>query len=696
TTDFTGVTGYKFDIHETSATETESLQLSAGIGLSDLRFFKLKKTLFNAEDLQIWIDDDLITIYDQYDRNTADVTAKIETLIMGDGVTSIDLTTAHLTFEALETQTNVAGTTINDTLIINGIDAAGQSAFGYAGDDTYSLITDLSGADAYRYHIYEDAANGIDQLQFNNGTMEGDFRFFRLKNTIFNAEDLQIWIGDDLITVYNQYDRNTGDITARIESLLLGDGVTTIDLTQGLTFTGTSAAENVAGTTMDDVLIGLEGADTLFGYAGTDSADYSASDAAVTVNLTTGVNTGGHADGDMLNDIENLTGSAFDDRLTGDNLVNNVLYGGDGADKLYGRGGDDSLFGELGDDKLNGGLGADILNGSFGFDAAMYDLASSAVSVSLMTGTGTLGEALGDTLISIERLVGSDFDDVLEGDNNSNRLEGGDGADTLTGHGGFDKLLGGAGADIMDGGADFDTVTYEQSNAAVQINLTTGVHTGGYAAGDVISNVERYVGSGFNDTLTGSAATDRLEGGDGDDALFGMDGNDILYGNAGADSFDGGAGRDIVYYDRDVTGVTVDLALGVGVGGEAAGDTYTSIEIVKGSHHNDTLWGDTEFNNLFGNDGDDILGGREGDDTIQGQGGADTFVIQTGWDKERIKDFENGVDHFDVSDFGLTQADAVSMAFAFGTGWAINFGGGDVLIVENALLSDVSTDDFIV
>src|SRR5213078_1917485 len=88
-----------------------------------------------------------------------------------------------------------------------------------------------------------------------------------------------------------------------------------------------SGIENITGSAYDDtitgdananVLSGGAGADTLIGGGGTDTADYSASASAVTVNLTTNVNTGGDAQGDSLSGIENLTGSAYDDTLTGD------------------------------------------------------------------------------------------------------------------------------------------------------------------------------------------------------------------------------------------------------------------------------------------------------------------------------------------------------------------------------------------
>ena len=115
--------------------------------------------------------------------------------------------------------------------------------------------------------------------------------------------------------------------------------------------------ENAVGTKFDDILIGnaldnkLEGGagndtlrgggqgDHLDGGSGGDTADYSTSDEAVSVSLAVGA----ASDGDLLFNIENVTGSAHDDTLTGDRR-NNVLKGGPGDDTLDGGPGTDFAY----------------------------------------------------------------------------------------------------------------------------------------------------------------------------------------------------------------------------------------------------------------------------------------------------------------------------------------------------------------
>lgn len=212
------------------------------------------------------------------------------------------------------------------------------------------------------------------------------------------------------------------------------------------TLIGEVGADTLIGGVGTDTLIGGVGADTLQGGSDSDTASYAFGSAAITVNLTAGTGTQGEANGDVLLDIENVTGSAFADNITGNNLAN-TLDGGMGADNLSGGGGNDSLLGGDGIDNLIGGAGADNLNGGNGTDTAFYTFAPLAVTVNLTTGTGTLGEAAGDVLSNIENLTGSNFNDSLTGSSVSNVLVGNNGNDTLNGGAGQDTLTGGAGND---------------------------------------------------------------------------------------------------------------------------------------------------------------------------------------------------------------------------------------------------------
>ena len=123
---------------------------------------------------------------------------------------------------------------------------------------------------------------------------------------------------------------------------------------------GSVASDVLIGDSGDNLIGGDAGADHIDGGGGVDTASYDGSDAGVTVTLVAGTaGTGGHAEGDMLRNIENLTGSAEDDNLTGDSM-NNILSGGNGADTLVGGAGNDTIVPGMGaDTTLTGGEGAD-------------------------------------------------------------------------------------------------------------------------------------------------------------------------------------------------------------------------------------------------------------------------------------------------------------------------------------------------
>ncbi|WP_280283589.1 DUF5801 repeats-in-toxin domain-containing protein [Pseudomonas sp. BN415] len=111
------------------------------------------------------------------------------------------------------------------------------------------------------------------------------------------------------------------------------------------------------------------------------------------------------------------------------------------SDVIHGTSGSDHLSGMAGDDVLVGGLGNDVMDGGIGSDTVSYDGANVGVAVDLaLIGQQNTGGGGLDTLIDIENLLGSRFDDVLTGNNGDN---------ILAGNGGDDLLNGGAGADTF-------------------------------------------------------------------------------------------------------------------------------------------------------------------------------------------------------------------------------------------------------
>jgi Ca2+-binding RTX toxin-like protein len=300
------------------------------------------------------------------------------------------------------------------------------------------------------------------------------------------------------------------------------------------------------------------------------------------------------------------------------------LLGGDGDDEL--DGGNDA-------DTLDGGLGGDTLKGGSGFDIASYAHAAAGVVVNLSDPSKNAGdEALGDTYQSIENITGSDFDDKLTGNGVSNKFDGGDG---------------------------IDTVFYADSFGGVIVSLATGTGSGGTAAGDTLVSIENLVGSSHGDTLTGDIHANVLDGGVGKDVLagggdidilLGGDGDDTLEGGEGADFLNGGAHNNTASYAGSAKGVTVNLATGTATGGDAEGDTLTSIENLIGSNQKDHLTGDAGDNKLYGLGGNDTLNGGSGMDTLEGGanndkllGGADsdTFIFDVGFGIDTIKGFDD-------------------------------------------------------
>jgi serralysin len=328
--------------------------------------------------------------------------------------------------------------------------------------------------------------------------------------------------------------------------------------------------------------------------------------------------------------------------------------------------GDDRLIGNNAANQLTGGLGRDYLDGRNGTDTALYATSTVGVRVDLLGHYGRFGQAEGDTLISIENVVGSRVSDELWGDAADNWLYGLEGNDSLRGDSGDDMLVGGPGSDILTGGTGFDSATYHNSDSGIRIDLLDKRGTGGDAAGDLYGSIEEIIASRYDDLIVGDNANnvfwglegrddllgdtgnDRIDGGPGDDRLWGGTGDDVLIGGPGADVLTGGPGRDTAVYTSSNHAVTVNLALGTGLGGHAEGDLLGSIEGIAGSSYDDVLVGDSAVNELDGG---------AGSDTLIGGGGRDVFIFQRAETQgDVIEDFVSGFDSLRFVGFGSNAA----------------------------------------
>ena len=616
--------------------------------------------------------------------------------------------------------TVIAGTNANDM-----IDATHTVAGQLTPTDELDTVYGMAGNDTI------DALGGDDLIYGGDGS---DTLYGGAGNDLVDggsgSDKMYGGLGDDTYVVDNKEDvasEANGDGTDTVLSSIsfsLADSKHAIGSIENLTLTG-SGNINATGNALDNILIGNSGnnvltggwgGDTLDGGDGSDTASYATSGLGVAVSLALGVGSGGDAEGDRLSNIENLTGSNYDDTLEGDG-GDNKLVGGKGIDTvsyahadsgadgqgvtvnigttkaqntltagtdalsgfenltgsqfndtLIGSRGNNVLSGLAGDDWLDGSRGADHMFGGAGHDSYVVDNAGDVVDETNGDGIDTVYSSRSFSLADPLHAIGSIENLTLTGKSGISGT-GNDLDNTLIGNSNANVLIGGAGADWLDGGGGTDTASYATSALGVTVSLALGPGSGGDAQGDTLTNIENLTGSDSDDTLEGNAGNNKLVGGLGIDT--------VSYAHAA--SGDNGLG------------VTVNLASTKSQNTVTAGkDTLSGFENLTGSEFNDTLRGSS---------GNNIITGLAGNDKLTGAGGDDTFVFLPGFGNDTITDFTAGpnsgphdviaIDHTIFADFDAVMAASTQV----GSSTVITADAQNAITLANVSVGSLHHDD---
>jgi Ca2+-binding RTX toxin-like protein len=411
----------------------------------------------------------------------------------------------------------------NDTFTASGNSTAGAAfaraltVYGGDGNDVFSegaavsageTIHGGAGADTVDYSTRPSTITGGGHVSVSlgAGANDGDIAGNEHDDVREDVETVNGGAGNDTLTAAPFVPANPGATPPTLEI----DYAVTFNGNGGNdTLVGDNGADTLNGGAGNDTLRGglgidtengndgddtfdegavTNGGDAFAGGLGTDTVDYHARVAAVTVTMDgLAANDGEGAEADAVAaDIENCTGSATDVNTITGNASDNVLVGGAVIDTINGGNGNDVITGGMGNDILDGGAGDDRFpsgTADDGDDAVTCGAGVDTMDYSarLLSVTATAGGAGGDTvsseadtLTTCENIWGGAGADVLTGDANPNELVGGGGNDTISGMAGDDVLQGGAPGNTenntMDCGAGDGDIGFAEGTMGTSVN----------------------------------------------------------------------------------------------------------------------------------------------------------------------------------------------------------------------------------
>lgn len=286
--------------------------------------------------------------------------------------------------------------------------------------------------------------------------------------------------------------------------------------------------------------------------------------------------------------------------------------------------------------------------------------------------------------------IGTAGDDTYYGPADNTEIDALGGNDLIAGDG-FSVVLSGYGTaplitgnDLINAGPGIDTVFGDAAKYFGLINARSSADQSVIGGNDIINGDEdgdslygdalyfwiNQCGSDFGRTVSVTGGDDVIDGGGGDDTIYG-DGASARALNTranrefhgGNDTLNGGDGADTIYGDWGSAGGVITIGLGD--------------DVINGGAGNDVLWGD---------------GSAAASHVLQG---ADIFVFNENHGRDRIMDFQKGVDKIQIDAYGITSFDQIHEVYDTGAKTVISLTDDHTNDIYMGGVTGLTADDFL-
>ena len=566
-------------------------------------------------------------------------------------------------------------------------------------NDNYEVTTAENGdilTETTGYKVI-DGGKGNDTLDFRNNNNEFGVKADLSQNQVTldfdqdNPDNNQDNVGYQISNIENISGSNQDDILVGNNQDNILEGRSGNDIIE----TGNGSDEAYGGDGNDTIITNEEGK-VIDGGEGKDRVSFENSLSAVAFNIATGTADFVNSNTYQTTSIESVTGTDFNDVLTGD-AADNEIDGGKGDDIITtGQGGNDVLTGEEGKDTYIIEQGTNETITISDYDVAndeVIDLTSffnirSFLNLDISQREQNLYIVLSATqslilknaekedlyyqnftvnITNIDQvndrgeLIGTEYDDNIFGNEQNNILISGKGNNTLTGNSGNDVFViakNQNGTDIITDYQQGEIIDLKDVKDIVHLDQADISQEGDDTVIELFDNQtiilqnfskddlrnEDFVFDNFDFATKGDLVI-AGNGSNGDDTIYG-DGsftkhhslNSFLQGSGSKDSyvtgdFNGDGNTDIATFNYHNSGNSAYSWVALSNGENTQFTTGSGNDEVYGGKGDDKLYGESGNDNLLGGIGNDELHGGTGNDDLKGEDGYDLLFGGDGDDE---------------------------------------------------------------